>query len=47
MYLYQQAFRFMNMGYASALAWMLFIVVLVFTVILVKTSAKWVVYERS
>lgn len=47
MYLYQQAFRFMNMGYASALAWMLFVVVLVFTVILVKTSAKWVVYERS
>lgn len=47
MYLYQQAFRFMNMGYASALAWMLFVVVLVFTVILLKTSAKWVVYERS
>ena len=47
MYLYQQAFRFMNMGYASALAWMLFVVVLVFTVILVKTSAKWVVDERS
>ena len=47
MYLYQKAFRFMNMGYASALAWMLFVVVLVFTVILFKTSAKWVVYERS
>lgn len=47
MYLYQQAFRFMNMGYASALAWMLFLVVLVFTVFLLKTSAKWVVYERN
>ena len=47
MYLYQQAFRFMNMGYASALAWMLFLVVLLFTVVLFKSSAKWVVYERS
>lgn len=47
MYLYQQAFRFLNMGYASALAWMLFIVVLAFTAILLKTSAKWVVYERG
>lgn len=47
MYLYQQAFRFLNMGYASAMAWMLFLVVLLFTAILLKTSAKWVVYERG
>lgn len=47
MYLYQQAFRFMNMGYASALAWVLFVVVLLVTAALWKTSAKWVVYERS
>ena len=47
MYLFQQAFRHFNMGYASAMAWMLFIAVLGFTVILLKTSAKWVVYERS
>lgn len=47
MYLYQQAFRFMNMGYASALAWVLFVVVLACTGILLKTSAKWVVYERG
>jgi ABC-type sugar transport system permease subunit len=33
------------MGYASALAWLLFVVVMVCTVILIKTSNRWVFYQ--
>ncbi|WP_220446552.1 carbohydrate ABC transporter permease [Paenibacillus piri] len=33
LYIYQQGFKFFNMGYASAIAWVLFIILLVFTLI--------------
>lgn len=44
-YLFQQAFQFFNMGYASALAWLLFLVIGVITAIQVWTSRRWVYYE--
>lgn len=44
LYLYRNAFEFLRMGKASALAWMLFIVIVIFTFILFKTSARWVYY---
>lgn len=47
MYLYQQAFVWFNMGYASALSWILFLIILVFTVIILKTSSSWVYYESD
>jgi multiple sugar transport system permease protein len=34
----------LGMGKASAMAWILFIVIIVFTVLLFKTSARWVYY---
>lgn len=40
--LYRQAFGFFNMGYASALAWVLVVIVLVLTIILFRTSGRWV-----
>lgn len=43
-YLYQTAFSFLKMGYASAMAWLLFLIVFLFTIIVFKTSAKWVYY---
>lgn len=43
-FLYDNAFKFFRMGKASALAWILFIVVIIFTIVLFKTSAKWVYY---
>ncbi|MBB6634825.1 carbohydrate ABC transporter permease [Cohnella thailandensis] len=43
-YLYQQAFSFLNMGYASAMAWILFVVVMLFSLVIFKTSARWVYY---
>lgn len=47
LYLFQQAFRFFNMGYASAMAWLLFLAVLIITVIVFRSSARWVFYDRS
>jgi multiple sugar transport system permease protein len=44
-YLFQQAFQFLHMGYASAMAWLLFLVVLVITVIQVRVSRRFVYYE--
>lgn len=46
-YLYQTAFKHGNMGRASAMAWILFIIILIFTVIILKTSNKWVYYEEE
>jgi len=44
MHLYRNAFVNLRMGKASAMAWILFLVIVVFTVILFKTSARWVYY---
>lgn len=43
--LWRQAFKYMDMGLASAMAWILFIAVLVLTIVVFKTSNKWVYYE--
>jgi multiple sugar transport system permease protein len=45
LYIYQQAFKFHNMGYASAIAWVLFIIILLFTMLQFKISGGWVHYE--
>jgi multiple sugar transport system permease protein len=45
LYLYRQAFQFFNMGYASALAWILFVVILVLTLLIVRSADRWVYYE--
>jgi multiple sugar transport system permease protein len=44
LYLYQNAFAYLKMGYASAMAWLLFLLVMVCTVIILKTSKRWVNY---
>jgi multiple sugar transport system permease protein len=45
LYLYQNAFKFFDMGYASALAWILFVIVLALTVLVFRSSEFWVFYE--
>lgn len=42
MSLYQNAFAFLKMGYASGMAWILFVLTLVITLIVLATSKKWV-----
>ncbi|MFC7531966.1 carbohydrate ABC transporter permease [Actinoplanes sp. GCM10030250] len=44
-YLFQQAFQFLHMGYASALAWLLFLIIVVITLIQVRLSRRFVHYE--
>jgi multiple sugar transport system permease protein len=43
--IYNQGFSFFNMGYAAALAWEFFIIVIAFTVIQFYMSRRWVFYE--
>ncbi|MCX6058718.1 MAG: sugar ABC transporter permease [Chloroflexi bacterium] len=43
-YLYQNAFLFLKMGYASAMAWILFIIILIFTLLLLKVSDRFTYY---
>jgi multiple sugar transport system permease protein len=43
--LYRQAFEFHNMGYASAMAWVLFLIVLVLTLLVFRGSKNLVYYE--
>jgi multiple sugar transport system permease protein len=45
--LYRYGFRYFEMGYASAMALVLFIALLVITAVLVKSSGRWVYYEKD
>lgn len=45
MYLYRKGFQELRFGYASAIAWALFAIILVFTLILVRSQSRWVHYE--
>jgi multiple sugar transport system permease protein len=42
--LFNEAFGFYHMGYASAISWLLFVVILGFTLIAFRTTRKWVFY---
>ena len=44
LYIYRQAFEYFNMGYASALAWVLLIIIMIFTLLLVRSQRFWVFY---
>ncbi|ERL65286.1 hypothetical protein L248_2961 [Schleiferilactobacillus shenzhenensis LY-73] len=46
-YLYTNAFSYYRMGYASAMAWVLFAVIMVLSVIVLKSSSAWVFYEEE
>lgn len=46
-HLFNQAFRYGNMGYASAMAWVLFVIVLALTVVQIRLSRRWVHYEAE
>jgi multiple sugar transport system permease protein len=45
MYLFNQAFAYFKMGYASALAWILFVIIVAFTILQFRLSNRWVYYE--
>jgi multiple sugar transport system permease protein len=45
LHLYTKAFVEYEMGYASALAWILFVIILALTLLVIRSSAGWVYYE--
>ncbi len=45
LHLYQQAFSSFDMGYGCTLAWILFVIVLIITLIQIKFANRWVYYE--
>lgn len=44
-YLYDNAFNYFKMGYATAMAWVLFLIILGLTLIVFKSSSVWVFYS--
>ena len=47
LYLFQQAIEFLNMGYAAAMAWILFAIIMVLTLAQFWLSRHWVYYEET
>ncbi|HYW90006.1 MAG TPA: sugar ABC transporter permease [Chloroflexota bacterium] len=45
LYIYQNGFEFFRMGYASAIAWVLFGIIFVFTLLQMRMQGRWVQYE--
>jgi len=45
LYLYNKAFQDFEIGYASALAWILFLIIMSFTLLILRSSKLWVYYE--
>jgi multiple sugar transport system permease protein len=45
LYLFRNAFNYLKMGYASSMAWILFLIVLTLTLVQFKLANKWVFYE--
>jgi multiple sugar transport system permease protein len=46
LYLYEQGFRFFNLGLASAIAWVLFVIILIITVFQFIGQKRWVHYDQ-
>lgn len=47
LYIYNKAFTASEMGYASALSWVLLFIILIFTLLILRTSKYWVYYEAE
>jgi multiple sugar transport system permease protein len=47
LYLYRNAFTYFEMGYASAMAWVLFLFVLLLTLLIFRSTPMWVHYENE
>ena len=45
LYIYQNGFQFFRMGYASAIAWVLFVVIFIFTLFQMRLQGRWVQYD--
>ncbi|RLT33031.1 MAG: sugar ABC transporter permease [Chloroflexi bacterium] len=46
-YLYRHAFTYLNFGYAAAISWVLFLIVMLLTLLVFRSSPLWVFYESE
>ncbi len=46
-YLYRNAFNYFRMGYSSAMAWVLFVIILILTMVAFRSARFWVFYESQ
>lgn len=47
LYLYRMTFESLRMGYGSAMAWLLFLYLIILTAIVFRSSSRWVYYEST
>ncbi len=47
MYLFKRAFEYFQMGYASAIAWMLFVIIFAITIVQFRLAKRWVYYDTD
>ena len=47
LYVFENAFKHQKLGYASANAWVMFLIILCLTAIIFKSSDTWVFYEAE
>lgn len=47
LYMFQNAFQYFKMGYATAMAWIMLIIVAIFTALIFRSSSHWVHYESE
>ena len=47
LYLYTMAYKDLKMGYASALAWVMFVIIMFFTLLVIRSSSFWVFYQND
>jgi multiple sugar transport system permease protein len=45
LFIFKQGFMLFHFGYASAIAWVLFAIILIFTLLIIRSSSLWVYYE--
>jgi len=45
LYLYREGFQYFHFGYASAVAWVMFVLILIWTALVFGSSRYWVYYE--
>ena len=47
LYLYMKAYKDYEMGYAAAMAWIMFLIIFFFTLLTIKSSSFWVYYQNE
>jgi multiple sugar transport system permease protein len=47
LYLYQKAYKDYQMGYAAAMAWVMFAIIMIFTLLIIRSSSFWVFYQND